>query len=709
MNFKKICYACMQEKPSETAPCPHCGFSNQTYSVPQNHLLPLTPLNGKYLVGKSIGQGGFGITYIAFDMQLQVVVAIKELFLRHIMSRAEDGRTVVIPDEKAKALEVNKNRFLREARVLAMFNEQDNDGIVNVRDHFEENGTAYIVMNYLHGITLKDYVKQHGKLSFEETKKLLDPVGHALSKVHEFNVIHKDVSPDNIMVLSDGNVKLMDFGGFSTMYQDSEDSIISYKRGYAPPEQYTESGKISPATDVYALAATIYYCLTGTKPPEAMDRRVGNDITLPTKIGVKLDPAVEAALMKALSLDIKDRPRTMAEFQDSLNVRTKKRGIVSFAALAAIVAVVVLGVVVFTPKKTNGTANKTLEAAELSAEGEDGKAESSSAEGSAEETAYEVGEIIPYELGTYIFENYADSNYIMGIDSGFGDDGADLVLKSYYDSNQNRIMVTDSGDGFYNLQAAHTNSYIQTLESQELGTKLVQLAELVETGTEKWCFVYCGNEDGKDVVILQNAAGSVLAPQDGVVAEGTSVVLAEKNLEDDTQKWYVRWSEKDTQEADVIVYHEGDFVETMEGVHSLASAYDGETMCSVSRYEELTEPEIIVWENVWDATQQFNFVLQEESRYKIYPVDQLEGENKCLEYNEENEKIVLRDESDSENQLFRVVYTGYNMYLIQAYNESVLGYDRNEDDSAEGNAIFARPYEAFEDSRQEKWLFEAVE
>lgn len=699
MDFKKICYSCMQEKPNESDPCPHCGFSNQRYSVPENHLPPMTPLNGKYLIGKSIGQGGFGITYIAFDLKLQVVVAIKELFLKHIMSRAEDARTVIVPQARERAFEVNKTRFLREARVLAMFNEQDNEGIVTVRDHFEENGTAYIVMNYLRGMTLKEYVKRKGKLSFEETKRLLDPVGHALAKVHEFNVIHKDVSPDNIMVLTDGKVKLMDFGGFSTLYQDSGTEIISYKRGYAPPEQYIDNGKIAPCTDVYSLAATMYYCLTGVKPPDAMDRKAGKEIDLPTRLGVKISSAAETALMKALSLEPKDRPKTMAEFQDSLNVRTKKHGVLILAVILVLIAVCLL---FFWPKEATPSLEKpgnSEQSAEVISEEKD------------LEPTYEIGEAIPFELGTYIFESYADPNYIMGIDSGFGDDGACLIVKAYEDANQNRLMVTDTvaDDGFYNLQAAHTNSFIQTWESQDVGTNLVQSAEMRNTGTEKWYFIYCGQEDDKYIVIIKNAADTVLAPQGGEVTDGTPIVLAEEDLNDDSQKWYVRWSEKDTSEADVIVYHEGDLVESMEGVHTLASAYDGQTMCSVSRYEELDEPEIIVWDNVWDETQQFRFVLQEDSRYKIYPISQIDGENKCLEYNPENDKIVLRDESDSENQLFRVVYTGYNMYLIQAYNESVLGYDFNEDGSMAGNAVFARSYESFEDSRQEKWLFLGVD
>lgn len=141
----------------------------------------------------------------------------------------------------------------------------------------------------------------------------------------------------------------------------------------------------------------------------------------------------------------------------------------------------------------------------------------------------------------------------------------------------------------------------------------------------------------------------------------------------------------------------------------MSSALDGETMFSVSRYEGYAEPTIIVWTNVWDATQQFEFVPQAESRYKIFPVDQLEGERKCLEYNDTDHKIVMRDESDSTNQLFRVVYAGYNMYLLQCYNETVVGFDVNEDGSKDGNAVLGRLYEEVDDSRRVKWLIKGVE
>jgi len=157
------------------------------------------------------------------------------------------------------------------------------------------------------------------------------------------------------------------------------------------------------------------------------------------------------------------------------------------------------------------------------------------------------------------------------------------------------------------------------------------------------------------------------------------------------------------------MYEEGAMVEGIEGVKTFASALDGVTMISLSQDESLDNPELIVWQNVWDVTQQFEIVPEgSESRYRIYPLDQEEDKKACLEFDEATGKVLMKEKSDSNNQLFRIVYAGNDMFLIQAYNESVLGFDLNEDGTANGPAIVARPYEAFTDSRLEKWIIADV-
>ena len=719
MDFNKICYNCMKEKSHADGSCPHCGFDNSTYQWKENELPPMTPLNGKYLIGRALGAGGFGITYIALDLNLQITVAIKELYLRKMSVRERDT-SVSVSSRDRECFEDNKKRFLQEARVLAMFNEKDNEGIVNVKEYFEENNTAYIVMEYLDGMTLRNKIKEK-PFTFEETKKIMEPICHALTKIHQFGVVHLDVSPDNIMMMGNGSAKLLDFGGAKSLYTDDAADFICYKIGYAPPEQYMRNGKIGQWTDVYATAATMYFCMTGKKPVESMKRRVKDTLEKPSKLGVKIPSKVENALMKALELEPGRRFQTMEEFWNAINIKNQKKGIMVGGVMVAGIAAVAIGTVMALTAGAGNSApvEKVATSAETVQNVENTEAAAETAEPAAEENADataeagNVGETIPVDLGTYIFENAADRNFIMGINSGFGDNGAGLVLKAYEDSNENRLFVTDEdeSDGFYNLHAAHTDSFIETPDSQDIGTPLAQYEEMYDMGTEKWVFVYCGHDDEKDMdeVIIKNAAGSVMAPQDGTLENGTPIVLTEENVDDDSQKWYMRWSEKDASEPNVPVYHEGDLIENITGVKTIGSGFDGNYKFSITRDPLFVVPTLIVWENVWDKTQQFEFVPQEESRYKIYPADQLDGEHKCLEYEPDTNAIIMADDSDNENQLFRIVYSGYNMYLIQSYNESVLGYDLAEDGTPAGRAVFSRPYDSIEDSRLEKWLIEDVE
>ena len=715
MDFKKICYNCMKEKEQVGGYCPHCGFKNEDYKYPSNYLRPLTPLNGKYLLGRAIGAGGFGITYVALDLHLQVVVAIKELYLKKISIR-EESKTISVNSKDKTLFEDNKKRFLQEARVLAMFNEKDNEGVVMVKDHFEENNTAYIVMEYLDGLTLKELVKKN-RMSFEQVKNLFEPVCHALTKIHQFGVVHLDVSPDNIMIMDNNRAKLLDFGGAKTIGAKDEHDIVAFKRGYAPPEQYMENGRLGQWTDVYATAATMYYCLTGAKPIDSMERKAGAELEKPTKLGAKISPAIEAVILKAMEIDPSKRYQTMEEFWDALNNKKKKAktdsgkgkttnggktGIIIGVVVALIAVVVVAAMLLHKPKQEKP--------ALLDPSG------SVAVEETAEEVHVEVGDTMPMTLGTYIFENASDRNFIMGIDSGFGDDGTPLILKTYEDSNKNRVIITDEdkNDGFYNLRAGHTNSFIETSESKEIGETLRQFADFYDVGTQKWVFIYCGHDDEKDMdeVIIQNAAGSVMAPKDGSVQEGSEIVLTELNMDDDSQKWYVRWSELDESEQPVVVYKEGDFVETVSGVFNVASALDGQTSMNINRDEAYhLEPTVVLFKAEWlttdDTIFQFEFVpTGYESRYKIFPVDQTDGAHQCLEYNPDTSEVVMRDESDNENQLFRIVYVKSNTYLIQTYNESVLGFDFNDAGNAEGVSVLARPYDAIEDSRLETWLLQ---
>lgn len=275
--------------------------------------------NGRYLVGRALGQGGFGITYIGRDLVLNMRVAIKEYYPASYVGRnCEASSSVVAIDTKSQSrLEAGKRRFLDEARVLAKFH--NNLGIVDVRDFFEQNNTAYIVMDYLDGETLKDYLK-HQTIAADRAFTLMRPIMDALELVHAEHVIHRDISPDNIMLRSDGTLCLMDFGAAHEMdYGDQRSVSMVLKSGYAPEEQYRAKGELGPWTDIYALCATIYRAITGVAPDESLQRLISDEMAWPSDMGICISPNQERVLRKGMALNHADRYQTMAEMKADLD------------------------------------------------------------------------------------------------------------------------------------------------------------------------------------------------------------------------------------------------------------------------------------------------------------------------------------------------------------------------------------------------------
>lgn len=312
------CPNCFKEI-ENTIVCPHCGYDSKSdegkYPLA---LKPGTILNGKYIVGRVLGQGGFGVTYIAQDYETKDRVAIKEYMPEEFATRTTGTYAVsVYSGDKQENFEFGKEKFLGEARTLAEFS--GNKSICAVYRYFEENGTAYLVMEYIDGIGLDKYVKDKGgKLSIEETKKFLLPIMDALSLVHSKGIVHRDIAPDNIMITKDGTAKLIDFGAARYSIGEKTRSLdVILKHGFAPVEQYSRHGKQGSFTDVYALGATFYYLLTGKLPPDSIDRMGNDNIADPSALGAKLSIEEEDAIMKALSVDASGRFHTMAEFKDA--------------------------------------------------------------------------------------------------------------------------------------------------------------------------------------------------------------------------------------------------------------------------------------------------------------------------------------------------------------------------------------------------------
>ena len=265
--------------------CSECGRPYGSVETEPFALKPGTILDGKYLVGEMLGQGGFGITYIGFDLLLEQKVAIKEYYpMSTGMVSRENSTTVVWSSAvmQKSGMEKGFDSFLKEARKMAKLG--GIPGVVGVKSVFIQNETAYIVMDFIEGETLLKKLQREGPMDYGTCISLMTPIMQALVEVHKHGIIHRDISPDNIMVQSDGKLILLDLGAAKDLDIQGKDGNVQSsqmvaKHGFSPVEQYGQAGKIGPWTDVYAMAATIYYCCTGVLPPSATDRMIEDTLT----------------------------------------------------------------------------------------------------------------------------------------------------------------------------------------------------------------------------------------------------------------------------------------------------------------------------------------------------------------------------------------------------------------------------------------------
>lgn len=317
MDIKDICINCFQETGGEEI-CMHCGFQQVDKPKQICHLYPHTVLYDRYIIGKVINNGGFGVVYKAYDMQLENIVAIKELLptQNSMVTRMPPSQTVIpVNDEKNEQFQKLKMRFMEESRVIAQFS--NCESIVHIYDFFETNNTAYLVMEFLDGETLREKMNVNNeKMSYDEAINIIMPIMNALKIVHGKGIIHKDISPDNIFLCNDGRVKLIDFG--AAKFGDSqitvqENSVVT-KPGYTPPEQYRLNGKIGPYSDIYSVGAVLYTILSGDTPEESIDRLEKDNLQKLNKLGVQLPVYAEKSIMKALALKENARFKSMDDF-----------------------------------------------------------------------------------------------------------------------------------------------------------------------------------------------------------------------------------------------------------------------------------------------------------------------------------------------------------------------------------------------------------
>lgn len=371
----KRCMNCMDTYEDTYNICPHCGYVEGSLQEEIYYLTPGTVLNGRYVVGTVCGAGGFGIVYRAWDQNLEKMVAIKEYYPASLVGRAPGSKEVYIyAKRREEEFRTGLDRFLLEARNVAKFGAHPN--IVNVYNFFEENGTAYFVMEFMNGVSYKQFIKNNGGMVSEElavrvTLAVLD----ALHDIHKAGIIHRDIAPDNIFILENGTIKINDFGAARFAKGDKEEYFTQIlKPGFAPTEQYKTMSRQGPYTDFYAVGAMLYRAVTGVMPTESTNRVNGECLAAPKEINPDISDNLNAVILRAMAMQPELRFQTTEEFKDALvgkksvlNVekelkkRKKKRRIGIVAAACLLLAGLGIGFLLYDGKR----AQTELKAAEI--------------------------------------------------------------------------------------------------------------------------------------------------------------------------------------------------------------------------------------------------------------------------------------------------------------------------------------------------------
>lgn len=313
------CFNCMEHIEKNNSICPVCGYDGIKTNDEHYFLAQGTLLQNKYIIGNVLGHGGFGVTYIGFNTILGKKVAIKEYLPTDVAMRNENSDEVKsFSGTKLEQFKFGLDRFLDEAKILGKYNEHP--CIVSILDYFECNNTAYLVMEYLDGITLNEYLKRSGgKLVWDKALEIIMPIIDALREVHKSGMIHRDISPDNIFITNEGQVKLLDFGAARyAMGEKSKSLSVILKPGYAPPEQYSSNGNQGPWTDIYAISATLYRIITGVNMIDAMDRSMNVEYVELCDMENNTPEELNEVLKQGLEFMPQDRWQKIADFQDKL-------------------------------------------------------------------------------------------------------------------------------------------------------------------------------------------------------------------------------------------------------------------------------------------------------------------------------------------------------------------------------------------------------
>ena len=360
--MKNLCGNCFSELNGEM--CPNCGYINSS-DIQEPYALEVgTVLKGRYLIGKTIGKGGFGITYLSYDIKSDKTVAVKEYFPRGMAVRALDNISIeVLASEQAAAFSEGKEKFSAEAAMLSEV--KDNPEIIGIFDVFDENGTAYFVMEFVNGITLKEYALSNGMITANQGVYILKKLLPSLDILHNHNIIHRDITPENIMLCLNGEVKLIDFGSARYFSEDTQDNYsVILKPGFAPLEQYQRNGNQGAWTDIYSLALSVYYGMTLNIPYDPMTR-LDDDASFCRELEI-IPENLREIIRKSANVRKEDRYSTAKELLDDVEkcgieekgfritgkddnrkpsffIRYKRKIIASVIAAAVLVSIIIGG------------------------------------------------------------------------------------------------------------------------------------------------------------------------------------------------------------------------------------------------------------------------------------------------------------------------------------------------------------------------------
>lgn len=373
-GLRKQCMFCFKTYPREEIMCPHCGHEEGSGKRKSFYLEAGTELyQGRYIIGEAVRNGGFGILYRAFDTKLQTLVAIKEYFPSSLVNR-QPGEVKVSLNYEDEEYQLEYHRgirdFIMEARIMLKF--PNDECVCNTYTYFEENSTAYIVMEFIDGISLREYIKLHRAKNISEETSLgfMRQILSGLATIHKANVVHRDIAPDNILVLENGAIKIIDFGASCIRGKKRLKDEVIFKPGFAPPEQYDEFSEIGPWLDIYAAGATFYYLLTGKVPPDSPEREKDDTLIPPMELNPTVSRQVNAAVVYALAPKIENRIQSAEDFQGKIDgkkvhtpkereFRNKARKLAGWMALFATMVLVTVAVML-RYKKLGESANNKL-------------------------------------------------------------------------------------------------------------------------------------------------------------------------------------------------------------------------------------------------------------------------------------------------------------------------------------------------------------